>query len=184
MRKAAMVGLAALLLLLAAWVIIARITSTSETAGYRYYIVEFKDKITESYKADASTAGAELIYFHHPNGFVARIESSSLDAVRKVQSVRSVDPFPPGLKMDSALQPSIDKNEVVRLVVTTYPGEDLDRIVSAAKRLGGEVLYGPERHTGNRGHMRLSIRGGAVPELARIEGVSSIGLWAEPTLAQ
>lgn len=179
MRKVAILVLAALLLVSAYWVIVTRFTDAPASPSYRYYIVEFKDPTRQSHKDDVSSAGADLVWPYPPDGFIARISPSNVDVVRRVPSVRSVDLVPLSMKIDRGLRPLIDRNETVAVTVTTWPREDVTVVAAAAKKLGAEVVSGPSP-SATYGRMRLSIRGGAIPDLAEIEEVAYIGVWEEP----
>lgn len=144
-------------------------------AGSRYHVVQFDGPVTDSYKAQVTAAGAELLEYLPDFAFVARIAPSDVPRVQRVSAVRWVGPLFPILKVSPGLDHDISSNTPVVVQVRTYPGEDVSRIAHGFGASGATVLFSSPTQPTRSGYFRLSARGNTIALVARADGVA----WVE-----
>ncbi len=139
--------------------------------GGRYAVVQFEGPITPSDREALERAGAVLLDYIPEFAFVVRVEPPLRGALSSIPRVRWVGPYLPEYRRHGALKlQSLSKgSEEMEMVVSVFPGEELDAVRSAIGSLGGRI---EGESTNARGiKLRVRIRAGALQDISAIEGV-------------
>lgn len=137
--------------------------SATQARGRDYFIVRFAGPVEESWKAEVTARGAELLAYLPDFAFKARMTHAQANAVEAVLGVDAVEPFPSDLKLARSLRtggPGLYSVRVER-------GGDVAGTANAIARLGGVASASGDRLT-------VAIASGQLQAIARIADVAFI----------
>lgn len=146
------------------------------------YLVQFHGPIRENWKAEATTAGAELFDYIPDYAFVARMDADTARRVAALPTVRWVGPYQPAYRISPSLQQRLDRGpgrvqpsagDLIEVRISTFPGET-DDFRNVAQAAGGQVIGVAETAFG--GTLRARLSPAVIADLARSPAVR----WIEP----
>jgi len=151
-----------------------------------YYIVQFKGPIYDADKKMLVDLGVQIFDYIPEFSFVVRMDKFTAAIVAGLDAVRWVGIYQPGYRISPALAErylrgdlltgpdgeNLDLNEIIRLNVLIFKGEDISPITQRLETLGGTILNITQ--TEWRGKIRVEIASKSIPMIAAINGVSWI----------
>ena len=148
-----------------------------------YYIVQFDGPIQNSWKAALAGLGADLFDYLPDFAFIMRMPADLEQAVRSHPHVRWLGIYQPAYRisqrvLDKAALNETDVTEAgipdINIMVSVFPGEDLNRISGTIEALGCDIL---DAVSSNRKTvLKVKIPTDKMAEIPAISGVR----WVEP----
>ncbi|MFV9506057.1 MAG: S8 family serine peptidase [Oscillochloridaceae bacterium umkhey_bin13] len=142
------------------------------------YLVQFRGPIEEPWKAALQAVGARLYDYIPDYAFIARMNASTADQVRRLPAVRWVGAYHPAYRLDPSLRdPILAATEPQVLTIQTLPDADPATVQASLNALGITI----EAQSANA--LATSWRAQLTP--AQIEAVAKLPevLWIEPFFA-
>ena len=137
-----------------------------------YYIVQFKGPVLEKWKKALISAGARLLEYIPQFAFIVKMDDQSREFAENMEAIRWIGIYQPGYRIAPDLLASVSKksNQPLDLFVSVFPGEDVSKLESEIRRLGGEIAETSERY----GRIRVKIPLKSITALSRLNGIKWI----------
>jgi hypothetical protein len=141
-----------------------------------YYIVQFSEVVLPEWQNRLDAIGVERLGYVPNNALLVRMTSAQRAVVAGLEVVQWIGIYQPAYRLSPDLPRHLEGKSV--LIVMTFPGVDLARIVTTLRDWGGTIQEASRNEF--EGKVKVSIDLRHVPEIARLNGVVWIEPWVEP----
>ena len=118
------------------------------------YIVQARGKVTEAFRQQLKSAGAEIVSYIPNNAYLVKLDAAGAERLRRFALTHSVMPYEPYYKLQEQLLPfavaDAPSPANYDLRVTFFPGQDLTQTKDKLLALGNKVIgedrspFGPQ----------------------------------------
>lgn len=145
--------------------------------GSGYYILQFEDVVRPEQKAAVEALGVQLYGYLPDFAFIVRADSAALTAARSLPGVRWAGMYQPAFRIEPHLLTdyvSSGRSDSLKLMVSTFPGEDISPVVKQLESWGGQILEASKSDQWE-GRIKVQISAARIADIANVQAVE----WVE-----
>jgi len=143
-----------------------------------YHIIQFRGPIEQAWFRALERRGVHAFGYLPNYAVLARLAPRDAAKLYELPMVNWVGLFQPAYKFEPGL---LDRTGVEPVVIAVTPGERPEAVARLVSDLGGEVTLVDEQP--NMTLVNATVGIGLLPAVARLQEVTWIQLWTEPTTA-
>ncbi|MFN7965454.1 MAG: S8 family serine peptidase [Acidobacteriota bacterium] len=164
----------------------AELTVAADPAKYgrlsQYFLVQLRPSALETdFWGTLTSMGASIVEQVPVNALVVRANAATFSLLNSSPLVQHIEPYQPAYKLHPGIgsmpqvSPEAAASPIFTLGVRVFPGEPINDVLAAARKLGVEVVTAvPGVDSTNPGWVTLRAHASLVSRLAMIEGVALI----------